>query len=122
LSHDLRRDPGIAGLREITRSRSANESAVARRVEPPLRVADRRQDDGRMCDRLLIATAPGGTPAAATSPAAAAMPAMSTAIAVEAFAPLTAIASIAPLASVATIATRVIATLASAGDAGACRR
>jgi hypothetical protein len=120
LPNRLRREPRIACFRQIARRCSPNESAVTRRVEPTLRVADRSENYRLMLPltaalllslrrirgsrraiaigpSTAIATAAPTIPAAAASATSAtAMPPMPASVAISA---VSAISSIAPISA-----------------------
>ena len=57
LSHELRRNVRVALFGEVAVLRASNESAIARRIEPALRLAVRDDWYGRLLLLLMVALA-----------------------------------------------------------------
>jgi hypothetical protein len=112
LPNGLGGDPRVALVGEIARRCSPYEAAVARRVEPSLRIADRCEDD-RSVRLQLVGTAPAPARTAAavrraaatlaapstTATTAAPMASMPSPIALESVAAVTAVSAIASVAT-----------------------
>jgi hypothetical protein len=69
LPHEMRRDVGVTRLGEVAVGGATNEAAIARWIEPPLRLAI-GDDRGRRLLLLVIALAPTAAVTAVPSPVA----------------------------------------------------